>query len=159
MSSPFSIETLAEASDFPGSLPPRTASEDFASKATFASVQLDNLILGRSESLSKVAELAVALERVTDLLEPSSPSSLLDPTTAVVMNRAISAWSEAPLKTLNDLFSQAREIAIRLRNAAANSATVSPDELRSLRTFCVKLAMASECTAVPFYDRKPTRSK
>ncbi len=126
---------------------------DLPSLASQAAVELDNLSLGRGKNLSAVKTLAEKLSQsVTEVDEPSSRSSLLDPVAAVAVSRAIGDLGDsAQPKQLNDLLSRAGDLTRQLR-ALAEDATADAD-IPTLRSFCVALSRHASAAEPSLYDR------
>ena len=106
--------------------------EDLTSLACQAAVELDNLILHRPTQLHAVHKLATTIRDVVSVPEPSQPSSLLDPTTAVALHKAIGG-----LKTLEQLLEHVRDVTTRLGKA---SPTGGAQDWKQLRDFCLALS-------------------
>src|SRR5207245_1626340 len=116
---------------------------DLASLANQAAIEIDGLIQGNAVELDAVHRLAAKISAaVTDVVEPGSPSSLLDVRTAVVVNKAISEATGPKNNTLDDLLRRAKEVTATLLTLKQGAA-VPPEriaELKQLRNFCVSLS-------------------
>lgn len=131
------------------------AGTDLPSLACEAAVEIDNLARGRNGDLSAVRALADTITKSVTVDQPSSPASLLNPTTAVVLRRAIGAVTGAgqPRK-LDELLSKASEIAASLRSVAATPETPPmPRTLEELRAFCVALSNSAAAARRPPIER------
>lgn len=118
---------------------------DLAWVACQAATELDNLLLGKNVSISAVQGLTSALS-ASVATEPGSagPASLIDPTTTVVLTRALRD-SQPVLKgrNLEDLVKVTVHLVDQLRRVvdpAGETATEHQDSLRVLRAFCVALS-------------------
>lgn len=116
---------------------------DLPSVASRAALQLDNLLIGTSTPIEAVKELAESLAR----MRPSDPETVLDPTAAVVVNRAIDdAKLEAvPLSTIEDLLLVISRIQKKLEAVVSNPEGIRENriELETLRGFCVSLSRSA----------------
>ena len=75
---------------------------DLPSVACRAAVEIDNLILDRTSDLGAVKDLRDVLrESLVDIQEPALPTSLLNPTTAILVNGAPSVTSGLPSLSAN----------------------------------------------------------
>lgn len=114
---------------------------DLAWIACQAATELDNLLLGKAVSVNAVKGLSSALASVATG-GPAAPSSLIDPTTTVVLGRALRDADPA-LKGLEDLVRVTVHLVDQLRQVAEppGGRTVEQEStLRSLRTFCLALS-------------------
>lgn len=128
---------------------PSGTGQDLASLACQAALEFDNLILKRSSQLNAASELFAQIrQRVTDVAQPASASSLLDPTTAVVLNRAVKDVSGPTDGQLEQLLVQIREMSeiVTGLTTADPSAEKNVVQLGKLRTFC--LAVSRHASAV-----------
>ena len=107
--------------------------------AARATIELDNLCLGRGGELDAVKELAERLKCATEQVGASvdSRTSLMDPTTVVVFSNAIAASGLCEVRTLADLANEAWEIAGALENSGPNS---DGNQIQRMRAFCNHLA-------------------
>lgn len=116
---------------------------DLAWVACQAATELDNLILGRSASIDAVKGLTSALSSsVVTGSAATAPASLVDPTTTVVLTRALRE-SEPNLhgRTLEDLVKATVHLVEQLRQVAEPARTEQQENtLRVLRGFCLALS-------------------
>jgi hypothetical protein len=142
-----------------------TASElesDLSSLACHAAAELDNLLLGRSAELQAVERLAALLaDRIEGVPEPASPNSMLDPTTAAVVKRAIgdSTTPATPLTTVHQLVQEAARIRKQLDRIIANPKNMKEaerSELESMRSFCLALSERASAEEESPFDREPS---
>jgi hypothetical protein len=131
ISPPSEFDTAAE---WPGGL---------AWVACQAATELDNLILGRSASIDAVRGLTSALSSSVVTGSPTTaPASLVDPTTTVVLTRALRE-SEPNLhgRTLEDLVNATVHLVEQLRQVAEPARTAEQQKtLQVLRAFCLALS-------------------
>jgi len=113
---------------------------DIASVASKAAAELDDKLLARNGNhpLTALQKLSHILESsVANVTDPTKPSSALNPTTAVLLRRAIPGGHE--INRLEELLFKARKLTERLA-ATATEAASEPLELAALRDFCVDLS-------------------
>ena len=118
---------------------------DLPSIACQAAIELDDLILGRDQSSESIRRL---IDRLSEAIPTSGRTTtsgyLVDPTAAVVVNRAISeAGLVQPASKFAELVRDTEELTEQLRQVVANPESVrdaGQDSLRKLRTFCVALS-------------------
>ena len=106
---------------------------DLAWVACQAATELDNLLLGRSASIDAVRGLTRALS--SSAVTTTTPASLVDPTTTVVLTRALRE-SEPNLhgRTLEDLVKATVHLVEQLRQVAEPARTTEQEKtLRVLR--------------------------
>jgi len=118
---------------------------DLPSVACWAAVELHNLLRNGGERLRAVQTLVSDIEdSFGALTEPTAPASLLDPTTAVVMNGAIhQTISQEPLNTVRDLAGRVMEVMEDLKALLADPrgfTTGKLDKVKQLRDFCVAVS-------------------
>jgi hypothetical protein len=130
--------------------------EDLASLASRAAVELDHVVLGRlarAEGLPAVTRLANSLRDWSDVNQPAAPDSALNPTTAVVLHRALNEYTghQAPTH-LQEILEKAAEVTERLRLVATQPASHDPGEVIRLRTFCIDLSKQALAALRSPYD-------
>jgi hypothetical protein len=121
---------------------------DLASVACQAAIELDNLILGRVNTLPSVAELSNRLTaEVPNVPDLNSPLSLIDPATVVALHGTLQeACITAPSDDIADLTQRAGEIVRRLKAVSADpqgAKSADLEELRKLKEFCLILSRRS----------------
>jgi hypothetical protein len=128
---------------------------DLASLACQAAIELDNLILDRSTTLDSVRRLVATIaESVPESMDVFSPSSLLDPTAVLVLNRAIgdTVPGKAPTR-VDELVRQASRMMQQLSEMIANpghSRVSRLPELKQMRSLCLAVSKhASAATPSP----------
>jgi hypothetical protein len=115
---------------------------DLAWVACQAASELDNLLLGRSASIDAVKGLTSALSSsVVSGSGSAAPASLVDPTTTVVLTRALRE-SEPNLhgRTIEDLIKATVNLVEQLRHVAPATTEDQQKTLRVLRAFCLALS-------------------
>lgn len=109
--------------------------------ASDAAVELDCHIRGKGFGFTSVEKLAEYLEsEIEGIDQPSNLSSLLNPSVAVVMGRALdnANWAH-DVKTVDQLVQQAAVVSKSLHRMGETGA----DTLPKLRAFCVELSKAA----------------
>jgi hypothetical protein len=110
-----------------------------------AATELDNLLLGRAVSIDAVKGLSSALSASVAVgTGAAAPASLIDPTTTVVLTRALrDSDPQLTGKNLDDLVRVTVHLVDQLRQAAepANARTTDDlNTLRGLRAFCLAVS-------------------
>lgn len=109
--------------------------------ASDAAVELDCHIRGKGFGFTSVEKLAQYLDsEIEGIDQPSNLSSLLNPSVAVVMGRALDManWAN-DVKTVDQLVQQAAVVS----NSLHRSGETGADTLPKLRAFCVELSKAA----------------
>jgi len=137
-----------------------TLERDLPSLACRAAVELDNLNLGRSSSLENVQKLSRSLkESLPEVADFASPSSLFDPTMAIVVNGAISDTRQAePIRQMAKLLDETKNITDRFENLLRDPTEfcrTSLDEVKTLRSFCLALSKRAFAFKGPRQSRTP----
>lgn len=133
---------------------------DLASLACQAAIELDNLILDRPTTFDSVRRLISAIaESVPESADAFSPSSLLDATAVLVLNRAIgdAALGTAPTR-VDELVRQAARIMQQLSDMIANpehSRASSLPELKQMRSLCLAVSRHASAALPPPEERSP----
>ena len=138
---------------------------DLPSIASLAAIELDRLALKRETNLEGVSRLIEVISNsITGVAEPASPSSHLNPSTAVAVNQAIADSKFSDLSAqLANLLEEAGKITSLL-----NEARQAPDQfresnfeaLKQMRSFCLALsrrALASERALIDIRPEHPFR--
>ena len=146
--------------------------EDLASLACDAAIELDNLILDRSQNVGVVRKLAERLTKeLPDAADLSSPKHFVNPSTVVVMSRVIRESSSAgqpqevqELKEVQELTQAAGQIARRLLDVsdAPAKGRNNLSSLEQLRSFCLllsKRAAAARSTGTETKPQQPYRKQ
>jgi hypothetical protein len=115
---------------------------DLASVAAQAALELDHLSLGRPIGFSATQRLVDLIGKaVTDVSEPVSPHTLLNPGTAVALGKAFHEALGPPAMTrVPELIKQAANFKDRLAAIAASSEGALSTEIETLRNVCIALS-------------------
>jgi hypothetical protein len=140
--------------------------EDLASLACDAAIELDNLILDRAREVAAVRKLSDRLAKeLPDAPDFSSLKHLVDPSTLVVMSRAIleTPWA-GQASEVQELTRAAGKIAQRLLSVSSDPGASRADipGLEQLRTFCLALsrrAAAARGSAIETKTPHPYRKQ
>ena len=111
---------------------------DLALLASRAAVEVDDLLLGRPSTLDAVRRLADHLQSKLRLDKAPASMRLMDPTTVVMVRRAMNA-SGGAVNTIDELVARANEM-----TAEVPSATGDRGRLESARGFCVALSRIAD---------------
>jgi hypothetical protein len=121
---------------------------DLASVAAQAALELDHHALGRPIGFAATQRLVDLISNaVTDVAQPESPNSLLNPATAVALGKAIDDAVHAGQITttrLEDLIVQAAQFKNRLAAVVGNPGQATSAEKKALRDFCVALSRQAD---------------
>ena len=132
---------------------------DLPSVACRAGIELDDLVRGRGSKLHAIRRLVSDIEgSLTTVQEPEAPASLLNPTTVVVLNGAISDLISRQPASIPDLIEQAKAIVKNLKAVVANPENSGEEQLgrlRQMRTFCLKLCNRASSLEPSRYDIRP----
>ena len=125
--------------------------------ATRAAVELDAQRRARVSSMEAVRELSELLKNSFDQ-EPESGSggksgSLLDPSTMVLVGRALETIPDKRVTKVAEVQEMMREVAEWLDASAANASAQHADVLRD---FCLALARGASSHHRDFRDEMPT---
>ncbi|MDA0837816.1 MAG: hypothetical protein O2857_08545 [Planctomycetota bacterium] len=124
-------------------------SDDLARLACLAAIELDNLSLERCKDLPSLGRLADLLdESLTNVTNPSSPSSQLNTTTAIIVCHALndSGWSDS-LSLIDDLVELTGELTVLMRGvcrAPLEPAQHDRDSIIKLGEFCLAVSRWSQ---------------
>ena len=118
---------------------------DLASLSCRAAGELDALRLNRQHSFSAIESLLTCLdESIVNVTDPSSPSSLLNPTTAVIVNAAIGdVRGEGPLNHVTELVTVTSAITRRLKELLSDPEGFRDGNftrLAEMQDFCLALS-------------------
>jgi hypothetical protein len=132
---------------------------DLPSIAAQAALELDHLSLGRPIGFSATQRLVELISHaVTDVPEPTSPSSLLNPSTAVALGKAIDETlyaGQARTSRLPELIKQAGRFKDRLAAVVQDPSAATAAEKEELRNVCV--ALSRQAVAVESITRRYRR--
>jgi len=120
----------------------RPLNPNFAFLALKAAVELDNIMRGKPSGHAAVAELANSLRETTSEIGGSSLTSLADPLSADLLNRALEQSSSSPLgiNTVESLVRRANDVASSLQEATPGSGM---EKLQTLLNFCLALSQVA----------------
>jgi len=133
---------------------------DLPSLASHAAIELDNLIRGQEIQLEAVPRLA---SLISDTIPPieglPAPTSLLDPMTVVVMNRAITDSKMAgTMTTVLELVQEAGKIGAYLKRVNEDPQRFGKENvelLEQMRAFCLALSKRASAHRKSIEDVKP----
>ena len=135
---------------------------DLATVSCYAAGEVDNLILGRANGFSAVKRLMEMIHEALFVQRMgASPESLIDPMTAVAMNRALERSDPAlkdSLSTVDQLIEQSEKVAQLLERVSSDPNEVKkkkPKELRRLRSLCVALSDSALAYEDPIDEVQP----
>jgi len=131
---------------------------DLATVSCYAAGEVDNLILKHSNGLG-------ALKRLRDMIQSSlidcgtsdSGHFMVDPTTAVAMNRALLvSGSVGNLDTVDQLIRESKQVAELLERVAEKAEKGDGDigELKKLRSLCLALSKSALAFEEPIDEDK-----
>lgn len=131
---------------------------DLASVACQAATELDDLILKKQVSLDAVRRLTDQLSAKVVSGAVGGPVNLVDPTTTVVISRALRDSEGSDPNYLQDVASVARRVISQmgeLPNATADESRTADAVLNMLRSFCLAVSKhAAAMTPTPFERRE-----
>lgn len=121
---------------------------DLGSLASQAAIQLDDLLLGRSQQLGALRVLA---DKIIEGLPQDEP---LDAATVVAVQRAlVDTAGSVPSKTVSELQVRAAELSRKFLEIVGNTSQATMEQdLRQLRSFCVALSRHSAALQRSPYD-------
>ncbi len=125
--------------------------------ATRAAVELEAQRRGRANGMEAVRELGDLLKNsFQQEVQPGSyqqATSLLDPSTMVLVGRAVQKISAAHVRKVSELQQKLREISEWFDLSASNADTSRAEVLRD---FCLALASGASAQNREFRDEEPT---
>lgn len=121
---------------------------DFPLLACRAGIELDNLILGRSQSVGMIKRLVRQLElRINPYKITENHPIFLDPTAVVVVNRAFAACDWLPsMRKVDELVRGANNITKTFKTLIENPVefkTKHAEEIKQLKFFCLALSKSA----------------
>jgi hypothetical protein len=133
---------------------------DLPSVACRAAIELHNLLRNGGRRLRALATLVSDIEdSFGALTEPTARASMLDPTTAVVMNGAIhETISQENLETVRDLAERVMVVTEDLKALLAEPRGFTnsrPDRVVKLRDFCLAISKHASGFEPSPHDVKP----
>jgi len=121
--------------------------DDLAIVACYAAGEVDNLIMGRPNGFSALKRLLEMIQSsIISSNESTSPQSLIDPTTAVAMNRALEhsyPTLKESLSTVDQLIEQSGVVAELLDRVIKEPQKFQKHQgkdLETLRSLCLSLS-------------------
>lgn len=134
--------------------------DDLATVSCYAAGEVDELILGRANHFDAIKRLLEIIK--TSLIAgqvSTSPQSLIDPTTAVAMNRAlVSSDPTLSMETIGELLEKSSHVAELLERVIAEPEKVKEteeEELVRLRSLCLELSNSALACEEPIEDIQP----
>ena len=133
---------------------------DLPSVACQAAIELDNLILGRTNELPSVRELSVRIsEEVPEMSDLNSPLSLVNPSTIVALHGTLKeSRITIPSDDIGELTRQAGEIVSRLNMISDDPQAARSSDLeglRKLKEFCLILSRQSAAASMNPVESRP----
>lgn len=135
---------------------------DLATVSCYAAGEVDNLILGRPNGFSAVRRLLKMIQQTLIGEETcASPESMIDPTTAVAMNRALECSDPAlrdNLKTVDQLRKESARVVGSLERVIQSPSKVRNEdlpELETLRSLCIALSDNALACDEPIDEAQP----
>ena len=128
------------------------------SLACHAAIEIDNLIIGRENNATAVKKL---MEKMSGSFEPDSSGvrSLIDPTTAVAINRALKQSNyKNGLTSVSEVAAQTDEIKNWVTTITSRISNLSEEDkknLASLRAFCLALSKSAAAYSCSIEDLQP----
>jgi len=134
--------------------------DDLATVSCYAAGEVDDLLLGRSKRFDAVKRLLEMIK--TSLISEqvsTAPHSLVDPTAAVAMNRALesSEFTES-MNTIDELLEQSGIVAKLLENIVVDPGKALEADrvkLEKLRSLCIELSNSALACEEPIEDIQP----
>jgi len=135
---------------------------NLATVSCYAAGEVDDLILGQSKGFSALRHLLRMInETLIGETTQASPESLIEPTTAVAMNRALGRSNPAlrdNLKTVDQLLVESKRVAGSLREVIDDphqAKRKNPRELENLRSLCIALSDSALACEEPIDEGLP----
>ena len=133
--------------------------DDLATVSCYAAGEVDNIILKRPNGLGAIKRLRQMIQNsLIDCSTSASGHFMVDPTTAVAMQRALLvADSVRSLNTVDELISESRHVAELLDRVAEKAEEGNQDvgELEKLRSLCLALSKSALAFEEPIDEIKP----
>lgn len=141
---------------------PWVLGDDLTVVSCYAAGEVDDLILGRPSEFDAVKHLSKTLkDSIVSVPEGTSPEAMIDPTTAVAMNRALEysdSTSSKPLRTVAELVIESERITNLLDQLIDNSEEVRRNnfsDLEKLRSLCLALSSSALAFEEPIEEKEP----
>ena len=136
--------------------------DDLAVVSCYAAGEVDDLILGRPSEFDAVKHLSKTLkDLIVFVPEGAFPEAMIDPATAVAVNRALeycNSTSSKPLRTVTELVTEAKQITSLLDQLIDNSKEVRQNrmpDLEMLRSLCLALSSSALVFEEPIEAKEP----
>ena len=136
---------------------------DLALLACDAATELDELVLGRSDTLNAVHLLAAKISKVfLSSKGAAAQVAWVEPAAIVVMKQAIddAIMPKKPITTVPELAQEAEKIEKRLSSLGNDQSGLklqNTQDLEEMRSFCLALSKHASAQGRPLYDRRPDR--
>lgn len=143
-----------------GDFLPWELENDLATVSCYAAGEVDNLILKRSNGLRALKRLRQMIQSsLIDCGTSDSGHSMVDPTTAIAMNRALldlPFGSGGNLDTVDELINESKQVAELLDRVARKAERGDQDlkELENLRSLCLALSKSALAFEEPIDEIK-----
>jgi hypothetical protein len=121
--------------------------------ASRAAIELDNLLLGLSDTLDAVQQLASRLKNSAEEVSGTSVKrNLMDPEAMCVFSQAFAQTQGHSVSTVDELANEAWRIASDLHQAKSDARRQT---LEALRSFCVALSRIASAQRMAMLDQNP----
>ena len=141
-----------------GDFLPWELENDLATVSCYAAGEVDNLILKRSNGLGALKRLKQIIQSsLIDCGTSASGHFMVDPTTAVAMNRALLvSGSVGNLNTVDELIRESKQVAELLDTVTEKAERGDEDvgELEKLRSLCLALSKSALAFEEPMDEVK-----
>lgn len=134
---------------------------NLATVSCYAAGEVDDLILGQQKGFSALKHLLRMInEALIGETTQASPESLIEPTTAVAMNRALGRSNPAlrdNLRTVDQLLAESKRVAGSLKKVIDDPHQAREDlgELEDLRSLCIALSDSALACVEPIDEGQP----
>ena len=132
--------------------------DDLATVSCYAAGEVDNIIHKRPNGFGAIKRLRHMIQNSLIDCDKSSGHFMLDPTTAVAVNRALAnSRSVENLDTVEELIEESKKITELLDSVAekAETGTLDLDELKKLRSLCLALSRSALAFEEPIDEVQP----
>ena len=133
---------------------------DLPNVACHAAIELDNLLLDQPFGTDNIGRLiSMISESIPQQGEAASAASLWDPSTVVVVNRAIGDSNpNSNISTIDDLVKEAKDIFAEFSELVENPMDFrqrQPEKVAEMRQFCLALSRRASAAKKSPYSRMP----
>ncbi len=138
--------------------------EDLTSLACHAAIEIDNLILSKSDKMDAIKRLITVISNSGLILDPSEetngrPWTQLNPSTVVALNWAIDdAKIAEKVDKIDELGKETRQIKNRLEVLSEDpqkELKKNAEKIKELRSFCLALSKRTLANKPSLYDLQP----